>query len=38
VLVTTSDQTRAPLGVPALEKPLELDRLLTLVALVCGRG
>jgi CheY-like chemotaxis protein len=38
VLVTTSDPTRAPIGVPTLEKPLRLDKLLSLVALVCGRA
>jgi len=38
VLVTTSDPTRAPLGVPTLEKPLRLDKLLSLIALACGRG
>jgi CheY-like chemotaxis protein len=38
VLVTTSDPTRAPPGVPTLGKPFRLDRLLALVALACGRG
>ena len=38
VLVTTCDPTRAPLGVPTIEKPLELDKLLSLVALACGRA
>ena len=38
VLVTTSDPTRAPAGVPTLEKPLRLDKLLALVALSCGRA
>ena len=38
VVVTTSDPARAPRGVPTLVKPLALDRLLTLVALACGRG
>ena len=37
VLVTTSDPGRAPRGVPTLAKPLEIDRLLSLVALACGR-
>jgi CheY-like chemotaxis protein len=37
VLVTTSDPTRAPPGVPTLEKPLRLDKLLSLVALALGR-
>jgi two-component system, sensor histidine kinase and response regulator len=37
VLVTTSDPTRAPAGVPTLGKPLRLDKLLSLVALACGR-
>jgi two-component system, sensor histidine kinase and response regulator len=37
VLVTTSDPSRAPLGVPTLEKPLRLDRLLSLVAFAYGR-
>lgn len=37
VLVTTSDPTRAPRGVPTIGKPLRLDRLLSLVALACGR-
>ena len=37
VLVTTSDPTRAPRGVPTLHKPLRLDKLLSLVAFVCGR-
>ena len=38
VLVTTADPTRAPLGVPTLEKPCRLDKLLALVALACGRS
>jgi CheY-like chemotaxis protein len=38
VLVTTSDPTRAPIGVPTLGKPLRLDKLLSLVALACGRA
>ena len=38
VVVTTSDPARAPRGVPTLAKPLELDRLLSLIALACGRG
>ncbi len=37
VLVTTSDPTRAPRGVPTLAKPLTLDQLLSLVALAYGR-
>jgi CheY-like chemotaxis protein len=37
VLVATSDPSRAPLGVPTLEKPLKLDRLLSLVALACQK-
>jgi CheY-like chemotaxis protein len=37
VLVTTSDPTRAPRGVPTLAKPLALDRVLKLVAMSCGR-
>ena len=37
VVVTTSDPTRAPRGVPTLAKPLELDKLLLLVAFACGR-
>jgi len=37
VLVTTSDPSRAPLGVPTLEKSLKLDRLLSLVAFAYGR-
>jgi len=37
VLVTTSDPTRAPRGVPTLAKPLRLDKLLSLVAFACGR-
>lgn len=37
VLVTTSDPSRAPRGVPTLAKPLTLDRLLSLVALSYGR-
>ncbi len=36
VLVTTSDPSRAPSGVPTLEKPLKLDRLLSLVAFAYG--
>jgi len=35
VLVTTSDPSRAPAGVPTLDKPLRLDKLLSLVALAC---
>ena len=38
VLVTTADPTRAPVGVPTLEKPLRVDKLLSLVALACGRA
>jgi CheY-like chemotaxis protein len=38
VIVTTSDPTRAPRGLPTLEKPLKLDKLLALVALVCERA
>lgn len=38
VVVTTSDPARAPRGVPTLEKPLKLDKLLSLVALACGRS
>jgi CheY-like chemotaxis protein len=38
VLVTTSDPTRAPRGVPTLEKPIQIDTLLSLVALACGRA
>lgn len=37
VLVTTSDPSRAPSGVPTLAKPLRLDNLLSLVALSYGR-
>ncbi|HEY1553307.1 MAG TPA: response regulator [Kofleriaceae bacterium] len=37
VLVTTSDPTRAPRGVPTLAKPLKLDRLLSLVRLASGQ-
>jgi len=37
VLVTTADPTRAPVGVPTIDKPLRLDRLLSLVALAFGR-
>lgn len=37
VLVTTSDPSRAPLGLPTLAKPLRLDKLLSLVALTFGR-
>jgi DNA-binding response OmpR family regulator len=35
VVVTTSDPSRAPRGVPTLAKPLQLDRLLALIALAC---
>ena len=38
VLVTTSDPTRAPRGVPTLEKPIQIDKLLSLVALASGRA
>jgi CheY-like chemotaxis protein len=37
VVVTTSDPTRAPIGVPTLGKPLHLDKVLSVVALACGR-
>ena len=37
VLVTTSDPSRAPNGVPTLVKPLKLDKLLSLVAFAVGR-
>jgi len=37
VVVTTSDPTRAPIGVPTLGKPLRLDKVLSVVALACGR-
>jgi CheY-like chemotaxis protein len=35
VLAVTAEPSRAPIGVPALEKPVKLDRLLALVALCC---
>jgi DNA-binding response OmpR family regulator len=38
VLITTSDPTRAPRGVPTVQKPLHLAEVLRLVALACGRG
>ncbi len=38
VLVTTSDPSRAPRGVPTLVKPLKLERLLSLVAFAVGRA
>ncbi len=38
VLVTTADPSLAPPGVPTLAQPLKVDRLLSLVALACGRG
>jgi CheY-like chemotaxis protein len=37
VLVTTSDPSRAPRGLPTLAKPLTLDKVLSLVALSYGR-
>jgi len=37
VLVMTADPTRAPVGVPTIEKPIKVDKLLSLVALVHGR-
>jgi CheY-like chemotaxis protein len=37
VLVTTSDPTAAPLGLPVLEKPLNFKDLLHMVSL-CARG
>jgi CheY-like chemotaxis protein len=37
VLVTTAVPELAPPGVPTLEKPIKIDRLLRLVALACGR-
>jgi two-component system, sensor histidine kinase and response regulator len=37
IVVTTSDPTRAPIGVPTLGKPLRLDKVLSVVALACGR-
>jgi DNA-binding response OmpR family regulator len=33
VLVTTADPTRTPRGVPTLEKPVDIDELLEMVAL-----
>lgn len=36
VVVTTSDPSRAPLGVPTLGKPLKLAHLLSLVTLTYG--
>jgi CheY-like chemotaxis protein len=35
VVVVTADPSRAPAGVPTLEKPIRLDRMLKLVALCC---
>jgi CheY-like chemotaxis protein len=32
VLISTSDPSRAPAGLPLLKKPVNLDRLLTMVA------
>lgn len=36
VLVTTSDPSRAPPGVPTLPKPVDLDELLRMVELACS--
>ena len=38
VLVTTSDPSRAPRGVPTLGKPLVLDKVLSLVRLASGHA
>jgi len=35
ILAVTAEPSRAPLGMPALEKPIKLDRLLALVELCC---
>lgn len=35
ILITTSDPSRAPSGIPLLKKPLDLGRLLTLVRQHC---
>jgi two-component system, sensor histidine kinase and response regulator len=32
VLISTSDPSRAPVGVPIMKKPVNLDRLLTTIA------
>jgi CheY-like chemotaxis protein len=37
VLVTTAVPELAPPGVPTLEKPIKVDKLLQLVALACGQ-
>jgi CheY-like chemotaxis protein len=38
VLVTTADPTRAPLGVPTIAKPIQIDRLLALVKLAVDKA
>ena len=35
IVAVTAEPSRAPIGMPALEKPVKLDRLLALVALCC---
>jgi DNA-binding response OmpR family regulator len=35
ILVVTAEPSRAPLGVPTLEKPIRLDKMLKLVELCC---
>ena len=38
VVAVTAEPSRAPLGMPALEKPVRLGKLLELVALCCDAG
>jgi CheY-like chemotaxis protein len=35
VLISTSDPSRAPSGVPIMKKPIDLGRLLSMVAALC---
>ncbi|CAN5717566.1 N/A [soil metagenome] len=38
ILITTSDPSRAPRGIPILKKPMNLSRLLVAVRENCGRA
>jgi CheY-like chemotaxis protein len=38
VIVSTSDPSRAPGGVPVMKKPIDVERLLDTIRRHCGRG
>lgn len=38
VIVSTSDPSRAPVGVPVMKKPIDVERLLAAIRQHCGPG